>query len=80
VNSFVEKMDADRRVQELKQMNYDSFALTGRIEGEDQVYYRVFIGKFDDFKTAEKFCEDLKQKQGFRKDIHIVSRDWALGG
>lgn len=80
VNSFVEKIDADRRVQELKQMNYDSFALTGRIEGEDQVYYRVFIGKFDDFKTAEKFCEDLKQKQGFRKDIHIVSRDWALGG
>ncbi|MBN1848460.1 MAG: tetratricopeptide repeat protein [Deltaproteobacteria bacterium] len=80
VNSFVEKLDADRRVQELKQMSYDSFALTGRVEGETQIYYRVFIGKFEDFKAAEKFCEDLKQKRGFRDDIHVVNRSWALGG
>ncbi len=80
VNSFVNKADADTRVQQLRDMNFDSFTLPGRVMGEDQAYYRVFVGKFEDFEAANHLCNDLKQKRGFRKDIHVVNRSWALGG
>ena len=80
VNSFINKDDADQRVFQLKQMKFDSFTYPGVIKGQDTVYYRVFVGKYDDFLKANAVCEELKLKRGFRKDIHVVNRSWAIGG
>jgi general secretion pathway protein D len=80
VSAYLSKTEAEKRVNTLKQMDYDCFTYTGYVPLEDKTFYRVFIGKFKDFKTAIEFCEDLRQMEDFAKDIYVVNRSWAIGG
>ena len=80
VNAYIRKTDAEKRVNSLKQMEYDCFTYAGYVPMKDSTFYRVFIGKFKDYKTAKEFCEDLRQRGDFAKDIYVVNRSWAIGG
>jgi cell division septation protein DedD len=80
VNSYNNALDAEKRVQRLKQMEYDCFTYSMYVPKKDKTYYRVFIGKYQDLQSAEKACEELKKKGDFTEDIYVVNRDWAIGG
>ncbi len=80
VNSFIRKKNAEERVKDLLGMDLDGFTLSTFISGKDRVYYRVFVGKFKDYESAEKFCKELKRSRSFREDIHVADRNWAIGG
>ncbi len=80
VNSYTHKGEAEKRIKELESMNYDSFVVSSFVAGKGKRFYRVFVGKFKDYRSARKFCEELKLKDSFRQDIHVADREWAIGG
>ncbi len=80
VNSYTARADAERRLQALKGKNYEGFIYPGYVPQKGQTFYRVFLGKFEDFSSAKAFCEELKQNGDFKKDVHVVTRAWAVGG
>ncbi|HIC86237.1 MAG TPA: hypothetical protein EYP06_08095 [Desulfobacterales bacterium] len=43
-------------------------------------FYRVFVGRFKDLRSALSVCEEYKQRRIFSQDIHVVTRAWAIGG
>jgi general secretion pathway protein D len=79
VNSFSEKLLAEERIKELSEHEYDSYLVYVHIPSMGY-YYRIFVGQFDSRKSAESFCEKLKGKKEFAKDIHATNRKWAFGG
>ena len=79
VNSFPEKLLAEERVKKLGEHEYDSYLVYVHIPSMGN-YYRIFIGQFDNRKSAESFCEKLKGRKEFAKDIHVAPRKWAFGG
>lgn len=80
VYSFIHKADAEKQMQRLQENEYPSFTISGYVPEKDRIYHRVFVGQFKDFTSARIYCESLRQTQGFRRDIHVVKRDWAIGG
>lgn len=79
VNSFPEKELAQARIKELSQTEYERYLVYAHVPSMGN-YYRIFIGKFDGFTSAQSFCQKLKGKKEFAKDIHVASRKWAFGG
>ena len=79
VGSYVQKAQADRRVEALRKQNYDCFMIPAHVPGKG-FFYRIFVGKFKDLNSAKMVCKTLKAKKEFPRDIHVVRRDWALGG
>jgi cell division septation protein DedD len=77
VNSFPDIGQAEKRVQELVRMKYDCFIVPSYVPGLG-FFYRVYLGKFEDQIAAENLCKILKQKKVFQKDIHVITRRWAL--
>ncbi|MBW1723308.1 MAG: SPOR domain-containing protein [Deltaproteobacteria bacterium] len=80
VNSFLRPDDAELRVKSLRESGYDSFTFSKYIPSKQRIYYRVFVGRFPDLKSAKEYREILLGRKQFRKDIHVVKRDWAIGG
>ncbi|MBN1106440.1 MAG: SPOR domain-containing protein, partial [Deltaproteobacteria bacterium] len=80
VDSYTTQANAERRVRTLTQKNYDGFLYPAFVEGKGKTYYRVFVGKFEDYRTALRYCQELKQNGDFRRDVLVVSRTWAMGG
>ena len=79
VNSFPEKILAEERVKELSKHEYDSYLVYVHVPSMGY-YYRIFVGQFDSRESAESFCEKLKGRKEFAKDIHVANRKWAFGG
>jgi general secretion pathway protein D len=80
VNSFDKPEDAERRVESLKQLEYDSFTYEVRLAKENRTCHRVFVGRYKDHYSAQKACRELKQKGDFAGDIYVVNRSRAIGG
>ncbi|CAN2042397.1 SPOR domain-containing protein [Candidatus Magnetomoraceae bacterium gMMP-15] len=78
VNSLPRKELADKRVNDLIQMNYESFMIPVSIPDQG-VIYRIFVGRFKGFTPATNLCQELKNKKEFEEDIHVVDRKWAFG-
>ncbi|MBW1862999.1 MAG: SPOR domain-containing protein [Deltaproteobacteria bacterium] len=78
VNSYIHKKDAEKRVENLTRLEYDCFTHSGYRPSNDRTVYRVFVGKYIGFKSAEEACKALRSKKDFRKDIYVVNRRWAL--
>jgi len=79
VNSFPEKELAEERIKELSRREYECYLVYVQIPSMGS-YYRVFVGNFDNIKSAQSFCEELKDRKEFAKDLHVVDRKWAFGG
>jgi general secretion pathway protein D len=80
VNSYDNVIEAERRVESLKQMEYDCFTYSIYMAKADRTYHRVFVGKYKDRQSAAKACRELRQKGDFAKDIYVVNRSRAIGG
>ncbi|UCD32215.1 MAG: SPOR domain-containing protein [Desulfobacterales bacterium] len=79
VNSFPEKEVAQARIKELSQAEYECYLVYAQVPSMGN-YYRIFVGKFNGFTSAQSFCQKLKGKKGFAEDIHVADREWAFGG
>lgn len=79
VNSYSAEGDALARLQELSALKYDCFMVYAHVAGKGN-YYRIFVGKYADFKSANTACEALKSRPEFADDIHAVNREWAFRG
>lgn len=79
VNSLPHMNLAQVRIQELTRLKYPCFVVYAHVPGKGN-FYRVFVGKFKDLGTAREVCNEYKDRKEFEKDIHPVSRKWALGG
>ena len=79
VNSYTQKNHAEKRTEELAQLNYDSFFVMAQIAGKG-LYYRVFVGQFENMADADAMCRQLKEKDGFAKDIHVMNKANAFNG
>lgn len=79
VNSFPEKKLAEARIEALRRTGYDCYLVYAHVPSMGN-YYRIFVGKFDGVTPARSFCQELKGKKEFAKDIHVADREWAFGG
>lgn len=80
VNSYDKAEDAERRVETLKQLEYDSFTYAVYLTKKDRTCHRVFVGRYKDHDSARKACSELRQKGDFAGDIYVVNRSLAIGG
>jgi cell division septation protein DedD len=80
VNSYDKEADAEKRMERLKQGGYDSFSYPVYLSKKKGTYYRVFVGRYQDAKSAQKAREELKKTGDFEMDIFVVSRSRAIGG
>jgi general secretion pathway protein D len=80
VNSYNNVTDAERRMEKLKKIGYDSFTFPVYLSEKKVTYYRVFIGRYQDLQSARKAWEELNKSGDFEKDIYVVPRSWAVGG
>jgi general secretion pathway protein D len=78
VGSFANRKEAERWIQNLGPMAYECFIIPAQVEGKG-FFYRVFLGRFKDYRTAQSVCEGLKRQGAFPKEVHVVSRRWAFG-
>ena len=79
VNSYSKRENAEKRIKQLLEMDYNSFLVPADIPGKGR-YYRVFIGQFNDIEDARDILNIYRTKKEFRKDIHIMDRKHAFGG
>ena len=79
VNSFPTRVEAQVRLKKLQQEKFDCFLIPVNIPGMG-FFYRVFVGRFNDYRSASSMCKALKGKRGFATDIHVANRRWAFGG
>jgi len=79
VNSYPTSVEAQDRLQKLSKENFECFVVPVDIPGMG-FYYRVFVGRFPDYRSASSMCKSLKGKKGFATDIHVADRRWAFGG
>ena len=79
VNSFPTIEEAESRIQELTDLGYECFMVYAEVSGKGS-YYRIFVGSFSDFSSAQTTCEDYKNRKEFADDIHPVTRQWAFMG
>ena len=73
VNSYTNEKEALKRIQSLKQMNYNCFMLSADVSGKGR-YYGIFVGQFKSYSEAQNFYNLVKTKKHFRKDIYVVNR------
>jgi general secretion pathway protein D len=78
ISSFANRKEAERWIQSLGPMAYECFMIPTQVEGKG-FFYRVFLGKFKDYRTARSVCEGLKRQDAFPKEVHVVNRRWAFG-
>jgi general secretion pathway protein D len=78
IGSFVSRKEAERWIRSLGPTTHECFMIPAQVEGKG-FFYRVFLGKFKDYRTARSFCAALKEKEAFPKEVHVVSRTWAFG-
>jgi general secretion pathway protein D len=79
VASYKDKKEADERIRRLTRDGYECFAVYTDVAGKG-FFYRIFVGRFRNKGVADVFCDELKTKKGFARDIHVVTRGWAYGG
>ena len=79
VNSYTQKKHAEKRIEELARLNYDSFFVSAHVNGKG-IYYRVFVGQFENMAAADAMCRQLKEKDVFAKDIHVMNKRNASNG
>ncbi len=79
VNSYARKDQAESRVLKLESMNYECFVVHAKIPNKG-AFYRVFVGKFFDLKSARAANDEYKKREEFDSDIHVVDRNWAFKG
>jgi general secretion pathway protein D len=78
ISSFANRKEAERWIQSLGPMAYECFMIPAQVEGKG-FFYRVFLGRFKDYRTAQAVCDGLKRQKVFPKEVHVVSRRWAFG-
>lgn len=79
VNSLTRKEGVEKRTQELETLKYDCFVVPTEVPGKG-LFYRIYVGRFKDRASAESLRDRLKGRKEFQKDIHVVTREWAMGG
>ena len=79
VNSYTQRKHAEKRMEELTRLNYESFFVMAQIAGKG-LYYRVFVGQFENMAAADDVCRQLKEKDEFAKDIHVMNKANAFNG
>jgi general secretion pathway protein D len=79
VNSYPRQQMAEERILQLERLNFDAFMVAADVPDKGR-WYRVFVGRFKDRPSAESFWKSLKERSDFRSDIHVVNRQWGLGG
>lgn len=80
VASYPAAEEAAQHVSTLMKKGYDAFSLPGSPSEQGKTVHRVFVGWFKDYVSADRFLQELRRQKGFRKDIHVANRSWALGG
>ncbi len=79
VNSYPTRVEAELRLRKLREEKFDCFMVPVNIPGMG-FFYRVFVGRFSNYRSASSMCNALKGKRGFASDIHVANRRWAFGG
>ncbi len=79
VNSFPIIKEAENRIMELTGLGYECFMVYADVSGKGS-YYRIFIGRFKNYSTAQTTCNEYKNRKEFADDIHPVTRKWAFMG
>ena len=79
VKSYNQKIYADDLVKQLRKENYVSFFSRILNPSTKETLYRVFVGRYKDFKSAKDACELLKKKNGFTDNIFVVNQSWVTG-
>ncbi len=77
VNSYARKEQAESRAHKLESMNYECFVVYAKIPDKG-AFYRVFVGKFFDLKSARAANDEYRKRKEFDSDIHVVDRNWAF--
>ena len=78
VNSYLKRLEALKRENELREMSYTCFVIPAEVPGRG-FFYRVFVGEFASFSTAVAAKDKYKSRKEFSSDIHVVDRKWAVG-
>lgn len=78
VYSSQDQTDADDRSSELEGLGYKTWVRPAQIENKG-TYFRVFVGQYPSYQTAETARADMMEQGSFPKDIHIVDRAYVYG-
>jgi general secretion pathway protein D len=79
VNSYQDRTEAEKRIEELKKLGYDCFLIPAQVAGKG-FFHRIFVGGFTGYSKAVAKCDQLKNRREFSRDIHVINRSWAVGG
>ncbi len=78
VYSSKDEADAQKRAEEYEDMEYRVWVRPSEVKDKG-TFYRVFIGQYHTFQTAENTLQDMLKLKIFPKDIHIVDRAYVYG-
>lgn len=78
VYSSQDQTDAEDRSEELEGMGYKTWVKPAQIENKG-TYFRVFVGQYPSYQTAETARNEMLTQGSFPKDIHIVDRAYVYG-
>lgn len=78
VGSYLDRLEAEKRSRQLASLGYETFMIPARIP-QKGFFHRIFVGRYTDKARADEICEQLRSRQEFARDIHVVDRQWAVG-
>jgi general secretion pathway protein D len=78
VYSSQEQADADARSEELEGLGYQTWVRPAQIKNKG-TYFRVFVGQYPSYQTAETARAEMLTQKSFPKDIHVVDRTYVYG-
>jgi len=78
VYSGKDQADAQNRSSELEGLGYKTWVRPAQIENKG-TYFRVFVGQYPSYQTAETARNEMLTQGSFPRDIHIVDRAYVYG-
>jgi cell division septation protein DedD len=78
VGSYIDRVEAEKRVRQLTSLDYECFMIPARIP-QKGFFHRIFVGSYTSKARAGDVCNQLRERREFSRDIHVVDRQWAIG-
>ncbi len=78
VYSGKDQTDAQNRSKELEGLGYETWVIPAEIKNKG-TYFRVFVGQYPSYQTAETARNEMLTRESFPRDIHIVDRAYVYG-
>jgi len=69
LGAFKNEVNAQVLVKEFRDKGYQAIVKSG-VTKDDSPIYRVFVGKFEDSKSAENLAREIHSKEGIRTTLY----------